>query len=86
MPHRDPDAFRVRRYMAIAAFVGLLLALAAGFGLLLIGGEHMPQKLLQGSALLGPIIAALTAIVWRYFGEVTKHDIAEMNRHRPPEV
>ncbi|MCE8012864.1 hypothetical protein [Billgrantia desiderata] len=83
MPHRDPDRFRIRRRMAVAAFVALLSILPMTFGLILVGGEHMGAKLLQGSGILAPVIGCLTALVWKYHGDVTRTDLEEM-RHAQP--
>lgn len=77
------DRFRVRRQMALAAFVTLVLTVPATFALILVGGEHMGDKLLQGSGVLAPVIACLTALVWKYFGDVTRTDLEEM-RHAQP--
>lgn len=79
------DRFRVRRMMAVAAFATLVLTVPATFLLIAIGGEHMGDKLLQGSGVLAPVIACLTALVWKYFGDVTRTDLEEM-RHAQPSV
>lgn len=79
------DRFRVRRYMAVTAFGTLVMTVPATFGLILVGGEHMGGKLLQGSGVLAPVIACLTALVWKYFGDVTRTDLEEM-RHAQPSV
>lgn len=77
------DRFRVRRHMAVVAFSTLVLTVPGTFALILVGGEHMGDKLLQGSGVLAPVIACLTALVWKYFGDVTRTDLEEM-RHAQP--
>lgn len=74
------DRFRLRRIMALWAFAAILLTLAATLLLIFVGGEHMGEKLLQGGVLLGPVIGCLTALIWKYFGDVTRTDLEEM-RH-----
>lgn len=80
------DRFRVRRHMAVAAFVTLVLTVPGTFALILVGGEHMGDKLLQGSGVLAPVIACLTALVWKYFGDVTRTDLEEMRSRLPEET
>ncbi len=76
------DRFRLRRRMAVAAFSAILATLAAVLILVGIGDEHMGDKLLQAGVLLGPIIGCLTAIIWKYCGDVTRTDLEEMRNVR----
>lgn len=77
------DRFRVRRRVAVTAFVVLVAMVPATFLMIAIGGQHMGEKLLQGSSVLGPVTGCLTAIVWKYFGDVTKTDLREMKNAKP---
>jgi len=72
------DRFRLRRALAVWAFAAILVTLAATLVLIFVGGQYMGDKLLQGSGLLGPIIACLTALIWKYFGDVTQTDLEEI--------
>lgn len=77
------DQFRLRRKMAIAAFVAILGTLVAVLAMIWLGGEHMGEKLLQGGVLLGPVIGCLTAIIWKYCGDVTRTDLQAMHQATP---
>ncbi len=70
--------------MAIAAFVAILATLAVVLLLVGVGGPSMGDKLLQAGVLLGPIIGCLTALIWKYFGDVTRTDLEEMRHVHGP--
>lgn len=72
------DRFRIRRRMAVTAFATVVLMVPSTFTMILMGGENMGDKLLHGSSILGPVTACLTAIVWKYFGDVTRNDLKEI--------
>lgn len=72
------DRFRLRRRMALWSFGAILAEMAAVLLLVFLGGEYMGEKLLQAGAILAPITACLTALIWKYFGDVTRTDLEEM--------
>lgn len=78
-----PDRFRIRRGMAVSAFATLVMTVPATFVLIAVGGEHMGEKLLQGSGVLAPVVGCLTAVVWKYHGDVTQTDLEEMRNAQP---
>lgn len=69
--------FKVRRWMAIGAYIQISLFIPLILGMVFFGSELVASNLLAATAILMALIAALVGIIGHYNHMVYKHDCTQ---------